>query len=157
MPLNKPKKIIINKPSKGGSTPPGRAFIKQALLALLIFFSLASIYSLISDASKSVEEISLSALAQEISLGNVSSITVIGDNLEITFISGEVQKVSKKEAGTALTTTLKNYDVSPEALTKVNIEVKNDQGFLYWFVSLAPIILPIAFIVFFSTEHYSLH
>ena len=59
------------------------------------------------------------------------------------------ERVSKKEAGTALTTTLKNYDVNKEALSKVNIEVKNDQGFLYWFASLAPIFLPIAFIVFF--------
>ena len=146
---NKPKKIIITKPPKGGSTPPGQALLKQALLALVIFFSLVSIYSFISDASKSVEEISLSTLAQEISLGKVSSITVIGDNLKVTFIDSEAQKVSKKEAGTALTTTLKNYDVSPEALSKANIEVKNDQGFMYWFVSLAPVILPIAFIVFF--------
>ena len=147
---NKPKKIIITKPPKGGGTlPPGQTLLKQALLALVIFFSLVSIYSFISDASKSVEEISLSTLAQEISLGKVSSITVVGDNLEVTFIDSEAQKVSKKEAGTALTTTLKNYDVSPEALSKVNIEVKNDQGFMYWFVSLAPVILPIAFIVFF--------
>ena len=147
---NKPKKIIITKPPKGGGTlPPGQTLLKQALLALVIFFSLVSIYSFISDASKSVEEISLSTLAQEISLGKVSSITVVGDNLEVTFINSEAQKVSKKEAGTALTTTLKNYDVSPEALSKVNIEVKNDQGFMYWFVSLAPVILPIAFIVFF--------
>ncbi len=146
---NKPKKIIITKPPKGGSTPPGQTLLRQALLALVIFFSLVSIYSLISDASKSVEEISLSALAQEISLGHVSSIIVVGDDLDITFVDNEVHKTSKKEAGTALTTTFKNYDVSPEALAKINIEIRNDQGFMYWFISLAPVILPIAFIVFF--------
>ncbi|MDO8569632.1 MAG: ATP-dependent zinc metalloprotease FtsH [bacterium] len=146
---NKPKKIIITKPPKRGNPSPGGALLRQIFLGLIIFFSLVSIYSLISDASKSVEEIPLSTLAEEISLGKVSSVTVMGDNLEITFIDSEVGKVSKKEAGTALTTTLKNYSVSPEALSKVNIEVKNDQGFLYWFASLAPIVLPIAFIVFF--------
>ncbi|MBI2673966.1 MAG: ATP-dependent zinc metalloprotease FtsH [Candidatus Zambryskibacteria bacterium] len=146
---NKPKKIITTKSPKGGDTPPGQILLKQALLALVIFFSLVSIYSFISDVSQSVEEISLSTLAQEISLGRVSSITVVGDNLEITFIDGGIQKTSKKETNTALTTTLKNYDVSPEALSKVNIGVKNDQGFMYWFASLAPIVLPIAFIVFF--------
>ena len=146
---NKPKKFIITKSPKGGDTPPGRALLRQALLALIIFLSLVSIYSFVSDASRSVEEIPLSTLAEEISLGNVTSIRVIGDKLEVTFLDDEKEKVSKKEAGTALTTTLKNYDVSPEALSKVDIEVKNDQGFLYWFASLAPILLPIAFIVFF--------
>ena len=149
MPPNKNKKSIITKPPKVSGTPPGRALLRQAFLALIIFFSLVSIYSFVRDSSKSVEEISLSTLAEEISLGNVSSITVIGDKLEITYLDDEKEKVSKKEAGTALTTTLKNYDVSPEALSKVDIEVKNDQGFLYWFASLAPIVLPIAFIVFF--------
>jgi len=149
LPLNRPKKIIITKSPKGGDTPPGRALLRQALLALVIFLSLVSIYSFVSDASRSVEEIPLSTLAEEISLGNVASIRIIGDKLEITYLDDEKEKVSKKEAGTALTTTLKNYNVSPEALSKVDIEVKSDQGFLYWFASLAPIVLPVAFIVFF--------
>jgi len=146
--FNKPKKIIITKSPKKGGTPPGRALLGQALLALVIFFFMVSLYSFISDTSKSAEEIPLSTLAQEISLGHVSSITVVGDQLEINFTDG-AEKVSKKEAGTALSTTLKNYSVSAEALAKVAIEVRNDQGFMYWFLSLAPVILPIAFIVFF--------
>ncbi|MEX2013821.1 MAG: ATP-dependent zinc metalloprotease FtsH [Parcubacteria group bacterium] len=148
VPLDKPKKFIIIKPPKAGGTPPGRGFLRQVLLALVIFLSLVTIYSFISNTSESVEEIPLSTLAEEISLGNISSITVVGDKLEITFADGG-EKISKKEAGTALTTTLKNYNVSAEALARVGIEVKNDQGFLYWFASFAPIILPIAFIVFF--------
>jgi len=145
---NKPKKIIITKPPRKGGTPPGRDLLRQAFLAFVIFFSLVSLYLLVSNNSKSAEEISLSVLAQEISLEHVSSVTVVGDKLEITYLDG-TEKVSKKEAGTALSTTLKNYSVTPEALSKVNIDVKSDQGFLYWFSSLAPIILPIAFIVFF--------
>ena len=145
---NKPKKIIITKSPKKGATPPGRALLGQVFLALIIFLFLVSLYSLVFDTSKSVEEVSLSTLAQEISLGNISTIVITGDKLEITYKdSGE--KISKKEVDTALTTTLKNYEVSPEALSQVDIEVKNDQGFLYWFASLAPILLPIIFIVFF--------
>lgn len=149
MPLNKPKRIIITKrptPPKSGGV--GQGIIRQAFIALAIFLLLVSSYSLLSDKSKSAEEISLSKLAEEISLGNVASIVITGDNLDIIYLDGG-EKVSKKEAGTALTTTLKNYDVNKEALSKVNIEVKSDQGFLYWFASLAPIFLPIAFIVFF--------
>lgn len=142
------KKIIITKSSGKGGLPPGRGLIGQLLLTLLIFFTLVSLYSSISGKGEITEEIPLSALAQEIKDGNVSNITIVGDKLELTF-ADETKKLSKKEANTALTTTLKNYDVSEEALAKINIEVRNDRGFLYWFASLAPIILPIAFIVFF--------
>ena len=148
IPPNKFKKIIITKPPKKGGIPPGRGFLGQAFFTLIIFIFLVSIYSLFSGASQSVEEVSLSTLAQEISLGDVASIIVTGDKLKVTYLNGE-EKLSKKEAGTALTTTFKNYSISQEALSKINIEVKNDQGFMYWFASLAPIILPIAFIVFF--------
>ncbi len=142
------KKNTVTRPPKKGGTLPGRGLLRQALLTLVIFLFLVSIYALLSDTSKPTEEISLSALAQEISLGKVSSISVTGDELEIAFLDGK-RRVAKKEAGTALTTTLKNYDISPEMLSRVEIEVKSDQGFAYWFASLAPIILPIVFIVFF--------
>lgn len=148
MPPKKGKRIIITKTPNKGGLPPKRALFSQILLAFIIFFSFVSLYSLISDNANATEEIPLSTLAQEISLGNISSITVIGDKLEVTFVD-ETKKISKKEDGTALSTTLKNYDVSAEEFAKVNINVKNDQGFMYWFISLAPIILPIAFIVFF--------
>src|SRR3989344_741975 len=141
IPNNKDKKLISPKPPKK-VVPPGHGLLSQAFLALVIFLFLVSIYSLYSGSSKSAEEVSLSTLAQDISLNKVSEITVTGDKLEITY-TNEEQRISKKEAGTALSTTLKNYDVSPEALAKVNIEIKSDQGFLYWFASLAPILLPI--------------
>ena len=146
--IKKTKKIIISKTSKKGGRPPGRGLLGQALLALIIFLVLASAYSLFSGISNKVEEISLSQLATEITLGQIAEIAVNGDSLAITYVDG-TEKISKKEAGTALTTTLKNYEVPVEALSKVKVEVENDQGFLFWFGSLAPIILPILFIIFF--------
>ncbi|MEK7176003.1 MAG: ATP-dependent zinc metalloprotease FtsH [Patescibacteria group bacterium] len=145
--LNKTKKIII-RPPKAGGTPPGRGLMGQAVLALFIFLILVSAYSLLTGLSSKKEEVSLSDLAAEISRGHISGIVITGDNLDVTYADGAV-KVSKKENGTALTTTLKNYAITPEALSKVKIEVKNDQGALYWVASLAPIVLPIIFIVFF--------
>lgn len=147
-PPKKAKRIIIKKSFKKGKVPPGQGLLGQIFLTVIIFFIFVSLYSLVSNASKAIEEISLSTLAQEITLGNIKAIAVVGDKLEITFLDG-VEKISKKEASTALSTTFKNYDVPTEALSKINIEVKNDQGFMFWFASLAPIILPIAFIVFF--------
>lgn len=144
----KPKKIIITKPPQKGGPPSGRTLFSQMMIALAVFLLLVGIYSVITDSTVPTEEISLSTLAEEINLGNISSVVVIGDNLEVKFADGS-EKVSKKEAGTALSTTLKNYDVSSDDFSKVNIEVRNDRGLFFWVASLAPIILPIAFILFF--------
>lgn len=141
------KKIIITRPRKGG-LPPGKDLFKQIMLSVLIFFILITTYSIFTNPSRQVEEISLSTLSQEIQAGNISSIVVSGDKLEVTLSDGEI-KSSKKEIGTALSTTLSNYGVSPEALTGINIEVKEDRGLLYWLISLSPILFPILFIVFF--------
>jgi cell division protease FtsH len=148
MSSNKFKKIIITKQSKKGGTPPGRGLLGQAALTFLIFMILVSVYSLFSETSADrPEEISLSQLAEDISLGEVRSIEVVGDRLDITY-TDEVSRVAQKEVATALTTTLSNYNVSPEALSAIDIEVKSDRGFLFWFASLAPIIIPVIFIIF---------
>ncbi len=136
-----PKKIII-KVQKG---PNG--LFSQVALALLVFFLLIGSYSAISSTKKK-EVVSLSDLAANISAQTVTSINIKGDDLEIIY-KDKTEKISKKEEGTALSTTLKNYNVSPTALSAVKIDVVNDQGFLYWFANLAPVILPLLFIAFF--------
>ncbi|MCR4279557.1 MAG: ATP-dependent zinc metalloprotease FtsH [Candidatus Zambryskibacteria bacterium] len=143
--LKKTRKVITRPPKK--KAPHGRGPLAQGLMALVIFLLLVTAYSLITGSEK-VEEISLSTLAQEITAGSIAGITVDGDELEITYKDGQ-KRLSKKEAGTALTTTLTNYAVPVEQLSLVDIEVKNEQGAFYWIASFAPIILPILFIVFF--------
>ncbi len=143
----KTKKIMIG-PMKGGKMPQAKSPLTQGVIAVVIFFILVSLYSIFSGAAKEAMQISLSELATDVRVGSVTSIVVKGDELAVTYANGD-EKISKKEAATALTTTLKNYEVPVEALSKVNIEVKNDQGTFYWIASLAPIILPIIFIIFF--------
>jgi cell division protease FtsH len=140
----KPKKIIITRPKKG----PNKGLLNQVLLAIVIFLLLISAYSLISGNGKKDPIIPLSELAQNISAGTVTSITVKGDDLTIGYKDGS-EKVSQKETDTALTTTLANYHVSSDALSKIAVNVVNDEGLGFWLVNLAPIILPILFILLF--------
>jgi cell division protease FtsH len=148
--LNKTKKIIIKKAKDGGKLPPGRSPLGQGMLALFIFLLLMTGYSFLTGGAPDATEISLSDLAAEIKTEQVSKIVVSGDELEISYVNPEQPlKVSKKEAGTALTETLTNYGVTTEALSGVDIQINNDQGALFWVASLAPIFLPIFFILFF--------
>jgi cell division protease FtsH len=137
-----PKKIIITNMPKA---PKG--LLNQAVMSIVVFLLLISTYSALTSGEKK-EVVSLSELAQNISAQTVESISIKGDELNIVY-KDKTEKISKKEQGTALSTTLKNYNVSAPALSAVKIDVVNDQGFLYWFASLAPVLLPILFVIFF--------
>lgn len=150
------KRLLVTRIGKdrrrGGSapTPPpsGNGILRQVVMAAVIFAVLVSAYSLLSGLESSKPQVSLSELAQNVSQGLVTSITVKGDDLTVIYKDG-TEKASKKEEGTALTTTLSNYKVSTDALNKVKIDVGSDQGLGFWILSLSPIVLPILFVIFF--------
>jgi cell division protease FtsH len=146
------RKIIITKEKerRGGSRPklPSPNLLRQAALAALIFFFLISVYSGLTGRGDNANHISISELAGDVTRGTVFTISVKGDELTIGYKDG-TEKISKKEEATALTTTLSNYEVTTEALSKVNISVDDDRGLGFWILSLAPILLPIIFIIFF--------
>ena len=141
----KARKVIITRVQKGLKGPGG--FFGQTSIAILIFVLLIVSYSFLSSGKKP-EMVSLSDLAQNIVAGTVVSIDIKTDDLSIVYKDGST-KISKKEVDTPLTTTLKNYNITPAELSAVKISVVNDQGFLYWFANLAPILLPILFVIFF--------
>ncbi len=126
--------------------PGGGGLWANLFTALLIFLLLASIYSFFAGSAGNPENIPLSQLATDITAGKVSSIVVSGDDLKITY-ADKSEKASKKESGTALTQTLDNYGVTPDALRKVSISIENQSGFRFWFLELSPFILPLIFIV----------
>jgi cell division protease FtsH len=155
--LNKPKLPIpskgkfpkmIKKPSKG----PLSVFSK-ILNAIFILLLVSTLYSMVFTGGSKKDEISLSQLAADISLGNVEKIVVKGDNLSITYLATStatgtkaVIKESKKEEGVALTQTLSNYKVPQDKLAKLNIDIGSDTGFGFWFLNLAPFLIPLLLI-----------
>lgn len=144
---NDRRKIIITKEKRGGKLPNPN-FIRQAALAALVFLFLVSTYSMLGGSKDPQGGISISELAGDIARGVVTEISVKGDDITAVYRDG-TEKVGKKEEGTALTTTLSNYEVTPEALSRVKILVDDNRGLGFWILSLAPIILPILFVIFF--------
>ncbi|OGG47603.1 cell division protein FtsH [Candidatus Kaiserbacteria bacterium RIFCSPHIGHO2_01_FULL_49_13] len=131
-----------------GNLPGGRQFWANLVGTVLILLVLVSIYSFIAENQKKDETISLSKLASDINAGQVLSVAVHGDDLSIVYV-GDVEKKSKKETDAALSESLKNYGVTSESLSKVDIEVKNPSGIRFWLVSLAPFLIPLVFVIFF--------
>jgi len=130
--------------------PPQKSFLSNVLTIILIFLVIGILYSFISEDQTKDLEIPLSELAQNVREGSVSEIIIRGEQLEIKLNSTEgevIEKLSKKEAGTALSETLSNYGVSPEDLSKVSIDIQNPTGLGFWILTLAPFILPLIFIL----------
>lgn len=113
------------------------------ILAVVVLLSLA--YSYVWKEDRAPETVSLSALVADIREGTVSTITISGDDLTVQY-ADDTEKKGKKESDAALSETLSSYGLTATELSRVEIEVKNQSGFRYWFFSLAPFLLPLILI-----------
>ncbi len=130
------------------SLPPRQPFWVNFGSTILIFLLLVSLYSFLSDRGEETQVVPLSQLASDITSGSVTSVKVSGDDLTIIY-QDATEKTSKKEPGTALSDTLSNYGVTAESLKSVAISIEEEGGFRFWFLSLAPFLLPLLLIGFF--------
>lgn len=141
-------------PSGGGpgKFEPGKQFWTNLIIIFVVLFALTSVFSYFADRGEEPEEIPLSQVATEVLEWKVARIEVEGDTLRVHYETPDGQeeppvRTSKKEAGTALSDSLANYGVTGEALRGVDIEVVNESGFRFWFITLAPFLFPLVFIL----------
>ncbi|MFA6338470.1 MAG: ATP-dependent zinc metalloprotease FtsH [Candidatus Paceibacterota bacterium] len=133
---------------KGGDK--NKQFTGNIISTLLIFLLLVTLYSFLADETKSNPTVPISEIASDVSSGLVTEISVQGDDLNVTYKAQDgaqsVVKKSKKETGTPLSQTLVNYGVKQESLKDVKISEQDPSGFFYWFVTLAPFLIPLVFV-----------
>ncbi|MCK9345275.1 MAG: ATP-dependent zinc metalloprotease FtsH [Candidatus Pacebacteria bacterium] len=126
--------------------PPMGQFLSNFFTAVLVFLILSTLYSAIIGNKSKVEEVSVSKIAQDISAGSVKKVVVEGGMINAEYVDGSKKK-SKKEVESSLSQTLVNYGVPAEKLSGVEVEVKNESGFGYYFLNMLPFLLPIILIV----------
>ena len=120
---------------------------KSILRGAVILISVALIFSLFYQVpTQAPERVSLSEVVRLIGEGKVSSIEVSGDALNIQ-LSDQVKLVSQKEAGVGVTETLANLGVSPEQLSALQIEAKDESGGRFWMGILIPTVVPLIIFV----------
>ena len=148
-PMKKPRnnKKPAQKQSGWRSMLGGPSFFGNLLTTVLVFLLLMSAYSLIQSFMKPNIDVPLSVVAADVAEGKIKSISVKGDSLDLIY-SDESVKTSRKDPSAGLPETLATYGVTPEELAKVSITIEGQSGFEFWFLTLAPILLPLLFIVF---------
>jgi cell division protease FtsH len=117
-------------------------FTKNLLWAIVTIIVIAFLFSLFAAPGKSPTSLSLNQVADDINSGQITKITVNGNDLAVTLKDGS-SAVSKKETELGLTDTLKNFGVSSTALQAVNVSVQDQSGWAYWGSLLAQTLLPV--------------
>ena len=137
-------------PSKQKTIPPkkprpaakGPSMWMQFMTAIIIFFLLSVGYSSIRQyITEQKEAVPLSQIAADIQTDKISSIVVEGNIIRATY-KDATEKTSRKESETSFTETLANYDIAKEKIDAVKIDIKDEGGARYWFLTLAPLLLP---------------
>jgi cell division protease FtsH len=125
----------------------GPSFFGNLITTVLIFLLLMSAYSLIESFVQPSNNVPLSVVAADVAAGKVSAITVNGDSLDLVYVD-TTTKTSRKDPSAGLPETLASLGVTPAELSKVSITMQGQSGFQFWFLTLAPVLLPLLFIVF---------
>jgi len=136
------------KPVKGGKKKSGMqgGFTQNLITGVLVFLLLMSAYSLITGDTKE-EPLSLSQISADVKAGIVKSIEVSGNDLTLTYADG-TEKKGMKDPDAALPETLAAFGVTPEQISVVPLTIIGESGFLFWFGTLAPILVPLLFLGF---------
>ncbi|MFA5872022.1 MAG: ATP-dependent zinc metalloprotease FtsH [Parcubacteria group bacterium] len=116
-------------------------FIKNLLIILLVFLVISGIIMVYNTPAQKTSTVSLNELATQINDGKVKSIQVSGDSLNVTLTDNSAEK-SRKEVGTALTDSLKNYGVDPVKLQDVSLNIEDTTTASFWINTILPFLLP---------------
>lgn len=122
-------------------------FFTQIIVAVLVFAILSGVYSLLAGGPK-INQVDLSQIATLVNSGNLKSVVVNGDTIDVTATDGTISE-AQKEPESSFSDTLKNYGVTADTLSKTPITIKTNSGIGYWLITLLPIILPVLFMIFF--------
>lgn len=128
---------------------PKKSFSSYLFSTVLIFAVLTALYTLISGVDqKKPEVVTLSEVARLVHTGEVKTIAIEDQSLEITK-TDETVVASKKEPSASLVETFAAYGVPEERISAVDILVKNKSGAAFFFLTVLPILLPLVIVIFF--------
>ena len=116
--------------------------MKNIIWAIITLVVISLIFSAFLAPAAPAPSLSLNQLADKINTGQISKITVNGNDLTVTLQDGSTA-TAKKEAESGLTETLKNFGVDTTALQKVNVEIEDQSGWQFWAGILIPTLLPL--------------
>lgn len=118
-----------------------KKLIRNFLVLFAVFLLIAAIFSAFSGSGAKSQTVGIETLINQINSDQVSEIVVSGNQLAVTLKDGAKETV-RKEANDSLSTLLSNYKVEPAKSTAIKISVKDESGWNYFLLNIAPFLLP---------------
>ncbi len=118
-----------------------KKFLKNIGIGLFILLILAGVYSLTVSENGSVAEVPLSKVAEHINAGQVKKIEVTENDL-LVFLADDSKEKATKETQSDITESLGRLNVSGQALSKVEIEVKGPSASTVFISAVLPFLIP---------------
>jgi len=115
---------------------------------LILLFVTAIFSSLVGNPAAKKTSVGLETMIAQINAGQVASIVVNGDELQISLNDGSQEK-TLKESGESLSSLLSNYQITPEKLAALKVSVKEESAWEYFLSNFAPFIIPFIIVGFF--------
>ncbi|MFA6228243.1 MAG: ATP-dependent zinc metalloprotease FtsH [Patescibacteria group bacterium] len=121
---------------------------KNTLIYIGIFIVILVVFSFLQVQQSQPKEADFTTLVSAIESDTVKSIDVESNTLTVILTDGSKLMV-QKETEESLSAMLKNYNVAPEKIRQVAINIKNEAGWKFWLATLLPIVIPAIIILAF--------
>jgi cell division protease FtsH len=118
---------------------------RNAFVYLLIIVAAATLFINIYQPGEAPQQISLTQLANKIKAGEVETVIVRNDELQVVLVGSDGAVISRREIDVPITQTLAGLGVAPEELAGVNIKYEAPGNATNW-LSLLVNLLPLVFI-----------
>ncbi len=118
---------------------------RNAFVYLLIIVAAATLFINIYQPGEAPQQISLTQLANRIKAGEVETVIVRNDELQVVLVGSDGAVISRREIDVPITQTLAGLGVAPEELAGVNIKYEAPGNATNW-LSLLVNLLPLVFI-----------
>ena len=129
---------------------PLKGLLKNISLVILVFLMLGFLFGFLNVPSESIQNISITQLAEDINQDKIKEIKVLQNDISIVYLD-ETKASSKKEEGGTLSQALIDYGVSQDKLKNISfVFEEKDDSFDWVMTILMMVVLPFAlFAIFF--------
>lgn len=118
-----------------------KSLTKNFLTIFIIFFGLATLFSLIYNPNQKVDIVGINQLINFINNEEVNEIQVEGNTILVNLKNGETKKITK-ESGESFSDIIANYDVEKNKLANVEIIIKADPSKSIFLGTILPFLIP---------------
>ncbi len=132
------------------------ALARNFILIILSLLLIAGIMSTVVNKEVKPQEVGVGAMVEAMEKDQIKKIEVLGDTV-LAYPKDETQPklTAKKEFGQSFSELMKDYNVNPEKLRAVDVQVKQETGWRAVLSSLAPYLFPLLIVgalIFFLTR-----